>query len=166
MYHYPNTGSLTVAACALDGVLHTWLDTNAPPITTPLRTSSTDFGASVISFSASAINGPDAPGFVAAASFSDGSLAMASAARGRVSSTFLQNPAASAVAPRGLFSVLNDAVGVQEEHSWMHGLMGGEGRWWLQRAIGSFVGATQRDHASSSPCRHLWLQHSVSTAPC
>lgn len=163
MYHYPNTGALTVAACASNGDLHTWLDANASPnpITTPLRSSQGSLDSSIVAFSASAVNGPDAPGFVAAASFSDGSLAMASAARGRVSSTFLKDPAASPVVPRGLFSALNDAVGVQEEQSWMHALMGGEGRWWLQRAIGSFVGATQRDHASGSPCRHLWLQHSV-----
>eukprot|EP00892_Ulva_mutabilis_P003464 jgi/Ulvmu1/148/UM001_0152.1 len=166
VYHYPNTGALTVAACASNGDLHTWLDANASPnpITTPLRTSQSRSDVVVESFAASAVNGPDAPGFVAAASFSDGCLAMASAARGRVSTTFLKEPATSAVAPRGLFSAINDAVGVQEEQSWMHGLMGGEGRWWLQRAIGSFVGATQRDHASGSPCRHLWLQHSGGSA--
>lgn len=163
MYHYPNTGALTVAACATNGDLHTWLDANASPnpITTPLRSSQGSQDSSIAAFSASAVNGPDAPGFVAAASFSDGSLAMASAARGRVSSKLINDPAASPVAPRGLFSALNEAVGVQEEQSWMHALMGGEGRWWLQRALGSFVGATQRDHARGSSCRHLWLQHSV-----
>jgi hypothetical protein len=159
IYQYPHNGALVIAACSTNGQLFAWLDANASvePITRSLaRTSGT-----VSAFGVAPLRGPDAPGFVAAVSMSDGSLAMVSAARGRVSHATLADPSKSTIAPRGLFKAINDAVTVPDEESWMHALKGGEGRWWLQRAIGTFVGVTKRDHASSTACNHVWLQHNV-----
>lgn len=167
LYQYPNSGALVIAACSAAGQLYTWLDANSSvdPITTQLKlmkpSASSASNVTVSAFGAAPVRGPDAPGFVAAVSFSDGCLAMVSSARKQVSYSIIRDPTQCTVAPRGLFKKLNEAYSVGEEDSWMHALGGGEDRWWVQRAIGTLVGVTHRDHASATACNHIWLQHNV-----
>ena len=164
LYQYPNTGALVIAACSATGQLYSWLDANSAvdPITTQLNASATSVGSTTVSaFGAAPIRGPDAPGFVAAVSFSDGSIAMVSAARSRVSYTMIRSPSQSIITPRGIFKALNEAYTVPEEDSWMHALGGGEDQWWVQRAIGTLMGTTKRERAASGACSHIWLQHNV-----
>lgn len=163
LYQYPNNGALVITACSTTGQLYSWLDANSAvdPITTQLSASGAAVSSmSVSAFGAAPIRGPDAPGFVAAVSFSDGAIAMVSAARSRVSHATIRNPSQCAMAPRGIFKALSE-VYTPEEDSWMHALGGGEDQWWVQRAIGTFMGTTKRERAASAGCNHVWVQHNV-----
>jgi hypothetical protein len=164
LHQYQNNGALVIAACSATGQLYSWLDANSSvdPVTTQLTPSTSS--ASISSFGAAPIRGADAPGFVAAVSFSDGSISMVSAARNRVSYSSIRNPSQCTIAPRGIFRRVNEACTTRDEDaSWMQALGTGEDRSWrvVQRAVGTLMGATHRDHASAVACNHIWLQHTV-----